>query len=219
MRLAYFTDVHADVHTLRAALRQIDGLSCDRIVCGGDLVDYGLFPEETIALLRERGVPCVRGNHDRWALQDFSLSPGDRGWLASLPKSWSHVENGLRIVVCHGSPRADMDGIVPGETEWSEARLMLQRAEADVLLVGHTHRRFVWHFPGGGMIVNPGALLADPVHAVGPEPGGHFGIFDSVGRTFTVYRALDGQPVECPAIQQVPLAQGTPWRGRGLSLE
>jgi len=46
-RLAVFTDLHADLHALRDALSQIERLHCDAIVCAGDLVDYGVFPEET----------------------------------------------------------------------------------------------------------------------------------------------------------------------------
>lgn len=69
-RLAIISDVHADVHALRDALAQIDKLKVDQILCCGDLVDYGLFPEETLTLLRERGVVAIRGNHDRWAIQE-----------------------------------------------------------------------------------------------------------------------------------------------------
>jgi len=61
------SDVHADVHSLDAALHHIADLGCDQIVCAGDLVDFGLFPEETISRIREREIPCVRGNHDRWS--------------------------------------------------------------------------------------------------------------------------------------------------------
>jgi hypothetical protein len=46
------------------------------------LADYGLFPEETVAILRERRVTTIRGNHKRWAIQPGSdasvwdLGPG-----------------------------------------------------------------------------------------------------------------------------------------------
>jgi hypothetical protein len=66
-RIAIMSDVHADLHALRDALGMIDALGCDRVVCADDVVDYGIFPEETISLVRERKIPCVRGNHDRWA--------------------------------------------------------------------------------------------------------------------------------------------------------
>ncbi|MGO9837343.1 MAG: hypothetical protein ACLP1X_24375, partial [Polyangiaceae bacterium] len=42
-----------DVHALGDALRMIDAMGCDAIVCAGDTVDYGLFPNETLALLAE----------------------------------------------------------------------------------------------------------------------------------------------------------------------
>lgn len=53
--IAVISDVHADVHSLDAALQQIRDLGCDQIVCAGDLVDFGLFPEETIS--RDPGAP------------------------------------------------------------------------------------------------------------------------------------------------------------------
>ncbi len=96
VRVASFTDVHADVHSLRAALQRIDTLRCDHVVCGGDLVDYGHFPSEAIALLRERGIPCVRGNHDRWAASDMTLSGDERRWLLALPRSWGSATKATR---------------------------------------------------------------------------------------------------------------------------
>ncbi len=72
-RLALLSDIHADLHALQGAFRHIDALGCDGIVCAGDLVDYGLFPDETIQLLISRNIPTIRGNHDRWAA---SREPG-----------------------------------------------------------------------------------------------------------------------------------------------
>ena len=48
MKLAIISDLHADVHALRDALAQIERLGCDEIVCAGDVLDWGLFPERTI---------------------------------------------------------------------------------------------------------------------------------------------------------------------------
>jgi hypothetical protein len=49
-------------------LRRSTGSGSTRSWCCCDLVNYGLFPEETLALLRERGIVTIRSNHDRWAL-------------------------------------------------------------------------------------------------------------------------------------------------------
>jgi predicted phosphodiesterase len=67
--IGIISDVHADVEALRAALGHMQRLGCRRIVCAGDMVDYGHFPEATVALMIERKIPCARGNHDRWAVR------------------------------------------------------------------------------------------------------------------------------------------------------
>ncbi len=178
MRVAIFSDVHADVHAVQDALKQAARLGCDAIVCAGDLVDYGLFPEETIALLRERRIPCIRGNHDRWAVGigraddpdgTSSAAPRDStGWglpreavdfLARLPLRWDAVIEGVRVAVRHGTPGSDMDGVLPGVASAADVDRWLDEANADVLVVGHTHLAFELRARGGGLVVNPGALL------------------------------------------------------------
>src|SRR5205823_2984834 len=86
-------------------------MGCERIVCAGDLVDYGKHPEKTLAFLRERRVPCIRDNYDRWALKaegfddpDLGLSPGSLRFLESLPRRLDSVIDGVRIAVRHARP-------------------------------------------------------------------------------------------------------------------
>jgi predicted phosphodiesterase len=43
-RLAILSDVHADLQALQDALKQIERLGCDGIVCAGDLVTTGSSP-------------------------------------------------------------------------------------------------------------------------------------------------------------------------------
>lgn len=163
-------------------LREIERLGCERVVCAGDLVDYGLFPEETIALLRERGIPCIRGNHDRWAVgrgcaddperaagstydaSGLDLSAGAIEFLATLPTRWDAVLDGVRVAVRHGSPKSDMDGIDPRLALGEDVRRWLADTNADVLIVGHTHLAFALLAADGGLVVNRGALLRDPAH-------------------------------------------------------
>lgn len=63
--LEIVTDVHADAPALRDALAAIERHGCERILCAGDLIDYGRFPDQTLRVLAEKGIPCIRGNHDR----------------------------------------------------------------------------------------------------------------------------------------------------------
>lgn len=177
MKFAVITDVHADVHALRDALTQIDRLGCETILCCGDLVDYGLFPEETIQLLQQRGVVTIRGNHDRWVREDpHGLSGGDltddaRDYLAALPAAWDGVFDGVRVVLTHGQPGNDMRGVGSTAPGWKLAAL-LDETRATLLFVGHTHVPFIRRVGLGGFVVNPGALLRDPGPGVDvPTPG------------------------------------------------
>lgn len=200
-RLAIITDVHGDLHVLQDALSQIERLGCDEIVCAGDLVDFGLFPGETISLLVERGIPCIRGNHDRWAVKDgakgWDLAPEAKSFLADLPLRWEKRVEGTRVAVHHGSPRGDMDGIDPENIDLALADMLLRKADCDVLIVGHTHRAFRLDVAGARSILNPAALLRDPAPAGDNPPAtGTFGVLELPSREFRVCRAKDGSEVE-----------------------
>jgi predicted phosphodiesterase len=214
-RLAVLSDVHADLYALRDALRQIDAMGCDAIVCAGDTVDYGLFPNETIALLAQRAIPTVRGNHDRWGISSSKSSAGGEwaltkaSWrfLAGTLRSWSLEREGSIVEVHHARPGSDMDGIIPPNAP--RHRLELDVAvgpppinasallrNADVLIVGHTHLPFAMRF-GLRYIVNPGALLRDPAGgADNPPATGTFGVLELPERRWRVFRAKDGAEVD-----------------------
>jgi putative phosphoesterase len=232
-RLAIISDVHVDVHALRDALAHIERLGCDRVVCAGDVVGYGLFAQEVITLLRERCIPCVRGNHDRWAVgrgsaHDPDADSGDAphdasGWdlsadavdfLASLPARWGATIEGVKVVVCHGTPQSDMTGVWPDQATAANLRARLDESGADVLVVGHTHVPFALDVAERGRVVNPGALLSAPARPMDAawllDPatgtfrpssaagGGTFGVLELPSMEFHVHRAVDGAAVRPP---------------------
>ncbi len=209
MKLAIISDVHADVHALRDALAQIERLGCDEIVCAGDVLDWGRFPEATIRELRERRIFTIRGNHDRWAMSEghdtsgWDLTPRAIEFLESLPASWTRRIDEVRVAVWHARPRSDMKGIYP-DASTTELASQLDRAECDVLVVGHTHVPFA-RFVDRRLVCNPGALLRDPAEPMeggmlfdresgkfmpAPAPGGGtFGVLELPTLRFTVHRA------------------------------
>lgn len=179
-KLAIISDIHADYLALVDALTQIERMDCDLIVCAGDLVDYGPYPNEAITLLRDLGIPCVRGNHDRWALHQHKvenhtrrrslddgrhrphatpLSAAAIEILGNSANSWWAEIAGVHVAVHHASPQSDTKGIDPHCISRREACRLLSAAGADVLLCGHTHMPFALHVDHGGLIANPGALL------------------------------------------------------------
>ncbi|GAC1442994.1 MAG: hypothetical protein NVSMB52_00820 [Chloroflexota bacterium] len=66
MRFAVISDILGNLSALQAALQGIDSCTpaVERIVCAGDVVGVGAYPNEVIDLLRERGIDSVRGNYD-----------------------------------------------------------------------------------------------------------------------------------------------------------
>ena len=98
-RTAIISDIHGNHAGLVAALADIDAQMCDRIVCLGDLIDGGPDDAAVIETLQQRGIPCVRGNHDE--LNDVGLPEAMRSFLLGLPERI--VEDNVLYV--HTSPR------------------------------------------------------------------------------------------------------------------
>lgn len=65
MRYAILSDVHGNLPALEAVLAVVDARDgVDAVLHLGDLVGYGPWPDEVVALLRERGIAGVAGNYD-----------------------------------------------------------------------------------------------------------------------------------------------------------
>jgi predicted phosphodiesterase len=92
-KLGVLGDVHCEDAIVAAALELFAREGVERTLAVGDLVDGLGDPMRTLDLLR--GVDAVRGNHDRWLLNNELRDMADvtapavvepcREWLASLP--------------------------------------------------------------------------------------------------------------------------------------
>lgn len=72
MKLALFSDVHANLPALEAVLADVDGRKdLDAIYHLGDLVGYAPWPNETVALIRDRGIQGIAGNYDSTVATDY----------------------------------------------------------------------------------------------------------------------------------------------------
>ncbi|MBK7581136.1 MAG: metallophosphoesterase family protein [Myxococcales bacterium] len=200
---AFLSDVHGDLHALRDALRLLDAMDVREIVCLGDVLDYGIFPDETLALLAARLIPTLRGNHDRWCLTNKSvgtnatdLTPASRRFLKTTVPSWSATIEGVRVAAHHARPGSDMNGVMPDATA-DDLHEVLKTSKADIVVVGHTHRAMELRL-GDQLVLNPGALLRDPADGWErelPTPG-TFGVLELPARKWTVIRARTGKAVE-----------------------
>jgi len=169
MRIGLLGDIHGDLRALESTLRHLDSHGVDQLLCTGDLIGYGWQADEVAALVRSLAIPCVRGNHDRWALEDRRVL-GARGWkpaqladetwelLGSLPTSIRWRAAGALIEVHHGSPASDTEFVNPYRPLPSSVHQFWERADASVLVVGHTHTTMIDR-SCRGLILNPGSIV------------------------------------------------------------
>ncbi|MFL5526789.1 MAG: metallophosphoesterase family protein [Gemmatimonadaceae bacterium] len=72
MRYALISDIHANLPALRAVLADIDERSdVDATYHLGDLTGYAPWPNEVVALLRERAIQGIAGNYDSTLATDY----------------------------------------------------------------------------------------------------------------------------------------------------
>jgi putative phosphoesterase len=180
MRFATFSDVHANLHALRAMLEDVKRQRVDQVFCLGDLVGYGAFPNEVIELIRSTGFPTVMGNYDQGVgfdlddcgcayrdpeerrLGDLSfawtkerVSAENKAFLQSLLKEVRFEAEGKRVLLVHGSPRRINEYLFEDRPPESFERLAAT-AQADMIVFGHTHLPYVKSF-GGVVFVDDGS--------------------------------------------------------------
>ena len=179
MRVLLLADIHANLPALNAVLAAAGVMGYDELWCLGDLVGYGPFPNECVGIIREKAQRVIAGNHDVkvisakkiQAIVDQKkepykvfiftwthrvLAPDVARYLRSLPEESRLTMDGRKIVLVHGSPAGISDGL---SVFTPEVRLvsLVKQADADVLLVGHTHGAFSRE-AGSAVVINPGSV-------------------------------------------------------------
>jgi predicted phosphodiesterase len=175
MRLAVISDIHGNLLALETVLRDIDLRAADAIVNLGDCVTSPLWPRETLELLDTRGMPTVRGNHDRLihvappekvtASVEFSrasLTDAQRRALGSLPATLELADGVLAV---HGTPKDDSEYLLEDKLDGRLARSpraaldeRLDGVTARLILCGHSHNQHSAMATGDRLVVNPGSV-------------------------------------------------------------
>lgn len=208
-RLGVISDVHGDPEALSNALDHLEAMGVSRIVCAGDVVGYGPDPDGAVAIVRDRAIPTVRGNHDRWALVRGYGEPDEFGggmpsrktlaYLAELEPSVVIEAGGRLIAVVHGTPTSDMEFVTPDRHPGSVLRGYLAVLGVDVLIGGHTHRP-MWSLNDLGLVVNPGSLVTRGR----VESSRTFAVVDLTSLAARFYRVDSGKQVEVAAWPSLP---------------
>lgn len=163
-RIAVFSDIHGNLHAMKAVLEVIDRLGIDALVCLGDVVGYGAFPNECIDLLRERNVPTLAGNHDHAAIgrtevryfneiarravewTSARLTPANVEWLQDRPFRFELPDS---LLFVHASPvKPEQWGYV---LTFGDARASFEAFTQKMCFIGHSHQPAVVELDGTEM--------------------------------------------------------------------
>jgi putative phosphoesterase len=178
MKIALFSDIHANLPAFESFLKDLDSRKADVIYCLGDLVGYNVWPNEIINEIRKRGIATLVGNHDlkvkalplisaeklEGTGKDYAyhiIEPENRTYLLTLP---SHIKLEFRlqgqqfnILMVHGSPRS-VDEYVLENTESSYVSELMDEADANLLCVGHSHKPYHRIISTDKQVVNIGSV-------------------------------------------------------------
>ena len=155
MRIAAISDIHGNLYSLMKVLEDIDNKKVDMTICLGDLVGYGPHPNEVIALIKRRNIPCLKGNYDAsvvdgdftfirdnqinsfslpWAVEEVRAS--NKFFLESLPERLDYKVENKRISFVHGSPNKINEYLYEDK---ENTELIMNDFDGDILVCAHTH--------------------------------------------------------------------------------
>ncbi|KYG06902.1 hypothetical protein BE21_32225 [Sorangium cellulosum] len=203
-RLGILSCIHGNLEALDSVLADLRAREVDSLLCLGDLVGYGPFPNEAAARIRSFGIPTVLGCWDEGIAEGnescgcsfISEEEGELGamafwwtatqtsdetkaYLGTLPSSLAFDLPCGRLVAVHGSPASTSEYL----TESTHELVLFERAASagcDILLCGHTHVPYVKHV-AGALEVRAEATVKD-----------------------RIYRARYGQPSPARAVTLAP---------------
>ena len=179
MRYAFIADIHGNLEALLAVLADLDRQQISVILCLGDIVGYGADPIRCIAVVRERAMHVVAGNHDYAAAGKIScdefnefaraaiawtrrhLSEEEKDWLRQLPLI-VHLDD---FSMVHSSlHRPEEFNYIESAHDAAECFREMQKP---LCFVGHSHVPVVF-FDSGKSPIPPYRLdLVNPVPVEG----------------------------------------------------
>lgn len=166
-RIVLFSDIHANLEALEAALPSVLAQQADAVYCLGDLGGYASQPNEVQEAVEALGCPVILGNYDenvgndaedcgcqytdpfdiqmsdisfRWTCKHTSLQ--NKAKLREFPREIRFEAEGKRVLLCHGSPRSNTEYLFENRSDGYLRQFISGGkfdAHADVIAFGHTH--------------------------------------------------------------------------------
>ena len=120
MKYAIIADIHGNLEALQTVLEDCKAQKVTHYACLGDVVGYNANPKECLDIIRDMGMPIVKGNHDEYCsseqnLDGFNAHAAEavnwtRKQLNEEDRKWLRDFKYLRLVASFTIVHATLDG-------------------------------------------------------------------------------------------------------------
>jgi len=165
-KIGIITDIHNNVIALDSMLKIFKNEKCDEIICCGDIIGIGPFPEETVIKVKSiKKLRCVLGNHETYLLNGLKapypdcmveeeamhhlwehsqLSEVSKEFIRQLPYKLYFEKDGFKIAVRHYCLDDNNQYInyIQKPTA-DDCDSMFADVNADIVIYGHNHETLV----------------------------------------------------------------------------
>ncbi len=175
-QLGVIGDLHSEDVRLRQALDFLSNEGTCDIICTGDIADGRGCVDTSIRLLKDHNVKTVKGNHDRWLLENKvrhvpnahhreTISEASVTFLENLPTQIRLNTIAGSLLLCHGVGENDLRKVWPGTERMPVERSheldkIIDEGEHRFLINGHVHFKTMIHFHNLTLL-NAGTIKGD----------------------------------------------------------
>lgn len=184
MKIAVISDIHGNIDALESVMEDIKNENCEKVFVLGDYAMAGPEPSLVVDWFFKKqfdsNFRMIQGNTDLM-IADFNnelyetlktkapimsealkndasiLNPIQKDFLKNLPVQLEIEEEGVKILLVHGSPRRNNEDISP-DLPLEKVEEMLENVTADVVLCGHTHLPCGYQTSKKQTVVNVGSV-------------------------------------------------------------
>lgn len=174
MKLALLADIHSNILALRCVLSNVRKMKIDTLLIAGDFVGYYFDLHQILEEIGSFKIYACKGNHDdqylnylrgnyidkndRYNYKNISFKRSKSSYihfLEQLTETLFIAIDGIRFLICHGSPWDKDLYIYPDANldQINEYRNLL----VDVIIQGHTHHQMIKIFEDK-IVINPGSV-------------------------------------------------------------
>ncbi|MDE7163342.1 MAG: YfcE family phosphodiesterase [Clostridia bacterium] len=161
MKIGIITDVHSNVVALDKIIQRFNTEKCDVIICCGDIIGIGPYPEQTVQYMMSLpNLICVRGNHDHYQFRGIPdkiteseklhhlwikslLSESSIIFLKALPQKAEITVEGHTLSVLHYAVDSENRyGFVKNPTK-NDLDELFSEVDGEIICYGHDHKRLI----------------------------------------------------------------------------